>query len=97
LRALYVFYFRRVLPAIGRAVSKQRDAYTYLPESVLAFPGPDALAHRLAAAGFGDVGYELLTGGICVLHHGTRYPARPDRGDRDARGARARRSPRVGR
>src|SRR3989449_443119 len=34
LRALYLFYFRRVLPAIGRAVSKHRDAYTYLPESV---------------------------------------------------------------
>src|SRR5204862_4320567 len=33
LRALYLFYFRRVLPAIGRAVSKHRDAYTYLPES----------------------------------------------------------------
>src|SRR6266702_4750518 len=39
LRALYLFYFRRVLPAIGRAVSKHRDAYSYLPESVLEFPG----------------------------------------------------------
>jgi len=72
LRALYLFYFRRVLPAIGRAVSKHRDAYTYLPESVLEFPEPDALARRLAAAGFSDVGYELLTGGICAVHHGTR-------------------------
>src|SRR2546430_11288816 len=43
-RSLYLFYFRRVLPAIGRAVSKHRDAYTYLPESVLAFPEPAALA-----------------------------------------------------
>ena len=72
LRALYLFYFRRVLPAIGRAVSKHTDAYTYLPESVLAFPGPDALAARLARGGFRDVGYELLTGGICAVHHGTR-------------------------
>jgi demethylmenaquinone methyltransferase/2-methoxy-6-polyprenyl-1,4-benzoquinol methylase len=61
-----------VLPAIGRAVSKHTDAYTYLPESVLAFPEPDALATRLAGAGFHDVGYELLTGGICAIHHGTR-------------------------
>src|SRR5207302_1667886 len=61
-----------LVPLLARAVSKHRDAYTYLPESVLEFPDPDALAHRLAAAGFGDVGYELLTGGICVLHHGTR-------------------------
>src|SRR5216117_1062639 len=72
LRALYLFYFRRVLPAIGRAVSKHRDAYTYLPESVLDFPDPDAFARRLEAAGFSKVGYEILTGGICALHHGTR-------------------------
>jgi len=72
LRALYLFYFRRILPAIGRAVSKHRDAYTYLPESVLNFPDPDALSHRLEAAGFRDVRYDLLTGGICALHRGTR-------------------------
>ena len=72
LRALYLFYFRRVLPAIGRAVSKHREAYTYLPESVAAFPSPEALAERLVAAGFQDVGYELRTGGICAIHYGTR-------------------------
>src|SRR2546422_503604 len=71
-RALYLFYFRRVLPAIGRAVSKHRDAYAYLPESVLAFPEPAALARRLAAAGFRDVSWELLTSGICAVHHGAR-------------------------
>ena len=72
LRALYLFYFRRILPAIGRLVSKHRDAYTYLPESVLAFPEPEALAQRLRAAGFARVGFERLTGGICALHYGTR-------------------------
>lgn len=72
LRAAYLFYFRRILPAIGRLVSKHRDAYTYLPESVLAFPEPDALARRLAAAGFSGVAFDLLTGGICAVHHGTR-------------------------
>jgi len=72
LRAAYLFYFRRVLPAIGRAVSKHRDAYTYLPESVLEFPAPEALARRLEHAGFSGVGFELLTGGICAVHHGTR-------------------------
>ena len=72
LRAAYLFYFRRILPAIGRWVSKHRDAYTYLPESVLAFPDPDALARRFAAAGFSDVTFDLLTGGICAVHHGTR-------------------------
>jgi len=72
LRAAYLFYFRRLLPLIGRAVSKHTDAYTYLPESVLHFPSPDGLARRLEAAGFRDVGFELLSGGICALHHGTR-------------------------
>ena len=47
LRAAYLFYFRRVLPVVGRAVSKHTDAYTYLPESVLEFPDPEALAARL--------------------------------------------------
>ncbi len=72
LRALYLFYFRCVLPAIGRAVSKHRDAYTYLPESVLAFPDPKAFAGRLRVAGFQAVGYDIVSGGICAIHHGTR-------------------------
>lgn len=72
LRAAYLFYFRHVLPSVGRVVSKHTDAYTYLPESVLAFPDPEALAARLQAAGFRDVGFALLSGGICALHHGTR-------------------------
>jgi demethylmenaquinone methyltransferase/2-methoxy-6-polyprenyl-1,4-benzoquinol methylase len=65
-------YFKRILPAIGRLVSKHRDAYTYLPESVLAFPEPEALSHRIAAAGFSRVAFERLTGGICAVHHATR-------------------------
>jgi demethylmenaquinone methyltransferase/2-methoxy-6-polyprenyl-1,4-benzoquinol methylase len=72
LRAAFLFYFRRVLPLIGRAVSKHRDAYTYLPESVQTFPEPEALAARMRAAGFSSVRFELLAGGICALHHGTR-------------------------
>jgi demethylmenaquinone methyltransferase / 2-methoxy-6-polyprenyl-1,4-benzoquinol methylase len=72
LRAAYLFYFRHVLPMVGRAVSKHTDAYTYLPESVLAFPDPEGLAARLAVAGFHDVASERLTGGICALTYGTR-------------------------
>jgi demethylmenaquinone methyltransferase/2-methoxy-6-polyprenyl-1,4-benzoquinol methylase len=72
LRAVFLFYFRRVLPTVGRAVSKHTDAYSYLPESVLAFPDPEALARKLQAVGFTDVGYDLLSGGICALHYGTR-------------------------
>ena len=72
LRGLYFFYFRRVLPLVGRLVSKHRNAYSYLPESVLAFPGPDDLKGRMERAGFSSVGYQLLMGGICAIHVGTR-------------------------
>jgi demethylmenaquinone methyltransferase / 2-methoxy-6-polyprenyl-1,4-benzoquinol methylase len=72
LRALYLCYFRRILPLIGRFVSKHRDAYSWLPASVLAFPDPDALGDRIQDAGFKDASYELLLGGICALHVGIR-------------------------
>lgn len=72
LRGLYFFYFRHMLPTIGRLVSKHTSAYTYLPESVLAFPGPDELAARLGASGFDQVSYRLMLGGICAIHVGTR-------------------------
>jgi len=71
LRALYLFYFRRVLPLIGRIVSKHMDAYSYLPDSVLQFPTPEALAERMSLAGFADVGYERLTLGVAAVHWGT--------------------------
>jgi len=71
-RALYLLYFRRLLPLVGRAVSGHPTAYSYLPASVSAFPAPDALLTRLRAAGFRDSGYSLLTGGIAALHWGTR-------------------------
>ncbi|HSJ24777.1 MAG TPA: ubiquinone/menaquinone biosynthesis methyltransferase [Longimicrobiales bacterium] len=71
-RGLYLFYFRRVLPLVGRVVSKHGSAYTYLPESVLRFPEPPELAERMGAAGFADVKWEALTGGIVAIHTGVR-------------------------
>ena len=72
MKALYLAYFRRILPLVGRLVSKHTTAYTYLPESVLHFPAPAALAERMAQAGFTDVTYQTLFGGICALHSGVR-------------------------
>jgi demethylmenaquinone methyltransferase/2-methoxy-6-polyprenyl-1,4-benzoquinol methylase len=72
LRALYFVYFRRLLPLVGRLVSKHRNAYSYLPESVLAFPGPVELAGLLERTGFTEVRYRLLAGGICAVHVGAR-------------------------
>jgi len=69
-RAAYLFYFRRVLPLVGRVVSGHPWAYTYLPESVSGFPGPEDLAALFAREGFSSVGWKLLTGGIAALHWG---------------------------
>jgi len=71
-RGLYLFYFLRVLPAVGKIVSKHGTAYTYLPESVRQFPAPPELAARMERAGFADVGWKALSGGIAALHWGTR-------------------------
>jgi demethylmenaquinone methyltransferase/2-methoxy-6-polyprenyl-1,4-benzoquinol methylase len=68
LRGLYLLYFRRLLPLIGRAVSKHRNAYTYLPASVLEFPSPSELAALLEKSGFTTVEWETLTGGIVAIH-----------------------------
>jgi demethylmenaquinone methyltransferase/2-methoxy-6-polyprenyl-1,4-benzoquinol methylase len=72
LRRLYQFYFRRVLPRIGRMISKHTNAYTWLPESTQAFPGPQELARRMERGGFRDVRYELFLGGVTALHVGTK-------------------------
>jgi demethylmenaquinone methyltransferase / 2-methoxy-6-polyprenyl-1,4-benzoquinol methylase len=71
-RALYFFYFLRVLPLVGRLVSKHGSAYSYLPESVLQFPEPRELTTRMERSGFRDVQWKMLTGGIAALHWGVR-------------------------
>ena len=68
--ALYNFYSRRILPVIGGAISGSRDAYTYLPESVRKFPKAPELVEMMQRAGFAEVEFEYLTGGIVALHLG---------------------------
>ena len=72
LRALYLFYFRRLLPLVGRLVSGHPTAYDYLPSSVMEFPAPPALRAKLEAAGFVRCDWHLLTGGIAAVHWGER-------------------------
>jgi demethylmenaquinone methyltransferase/2-methoxy-6-polyprenyl-1,4-benzoquinol methylase len=67
-RGAYLFYFRHVLPLIGRMISKHGTAYDYLPASVLEFPAPAELAKRMRAAGFSDVRWKVLSGGIAAVH-----------------------------
>ena len=71
-RALYLLYFERVLPRIGRLVSKHMSAYDWLPASTRVFPSPAELARHITSAGFADVRYRLLMGGITALHVGVR-------------------------
>ncbi len=68
--ALYGFYSRRVLPLLGDLISGDRGAYRYLPASVRRFPSPEELAADMHHAGFTDVTFELMSGGIVALHLG---------------------------
>lgn len=77
LGAGYRFYFRWVLPAVGRLVSGHPTAYRYLPESVANFPIEEALAARVRAAGFDNVRWQSLSFGIAAIHVGER-PRSPE-------------------
>jgi demethylmenaquinone methyltransferase/2-methoxy-6-polyprenyl-1,4-benzoquinol methylase len=68
--ALYEFYSLRVLPKVGGFISGDPAAYSYLQASVEKFPGAEELAYRMEAAGFGDVSFDRMTGGIVALHTG---------------------------
>ena len=72
MRGAFLFYFQHILPRVGRLVSHHSNAYNWLPESVLAFPTPPALGERMTRAGFHDVTWDLLLGGVCAVHVGTR-------------------------
>jgi demethylmenaquinone methyltransferase/2-methoxy-6-polyprenyl-1,4-benzoquinol methylase len=71
-RRLYLSYLMRALPAVARLVSSNPDAYTYLAESIRAWPDQRGLASRLTAAGWHRPRWRNLTGGIVALHHAVR-------------------------
>jgi demethylmenaquinone methyltransferase/2-methoxy-6-polyprenyl-1,4-benzoquinol methylase len=72
LRPVFNLYFTKVLPWIGRVVSGSQSAYSYLPASVQKFPDQSQLSLLMEQAGFVQVGYENLSGGIAALHMGRR-------------------------
>jgi demethylmenaquinone methyltransferase / 2-methoxy-6-polyprenyl-1,4-benzoquinol methylase len=72
LDALYDFYSFNVIPALGRAVTQDAEAYRYLVESIRRFPRPGAFADMMRAAGFRRVSFQRMTGGIVALHSGWR-------------------------
>jgi demethylmenaquinone methyltransferase/2-methoxy-6-polyprenyl-1,4-benzoquinol methylase len=66
--ALYRFYFHRVLPWVGRAVSRDAGAYAYLPRSVEEFPAPERFEAMLLGAGFAEVKTRRLTFGVAYIY-----------------------------
>ena len=71
-RTVYTEYLMRALPAVARRVSSNPDAYVYLAESIRAWPDQAALAEQLREAGWCDVQWRNLSGGIVALHRATR-------------------------
>jgi len=69
LAPFYRLWFDAVVPLLGKLLPGG-SAYTYLPASVRRFPGPEDLADLMRAAGFADVRFRLLAGGIVALHVG---------------------------
>jgi demethylmenaquinone methyltransferase/2-methoxy-6-polyprenyl-1,4-benzoquinol methylase len=67
----FSLWFDRIVPLLG-ALSDEPEAYSYLPESVRTFPEPEPLAAKIDAAGFEEIRWLLLAGGIIAIHSATR-------------------------
>jgi demethylmenaquinone methyltransferase/2-methoxy-6-polyprenyl-1,4-benzoquinol methylase len=71
-RAVYNFYFRSILPFVGKLFSKDKSAYSYLPDSVFRFPDNEKFLALLARAGFSDTHQVKLTGGVASIYTGLK-------------------------
>jgi demethylmenaquinone methyltransferase/2-methoxy-6-polyprenyl-1,4-benzoquinol methylase len=72
LRPFINFHLHVIIPTLGRLIAGASDAYTYLPDSTEGFLPAEALAERLRAAGFREVGFKRLMFGTMALHWGTK-------------------------
>ncbi len=72
LEKVYDAYSFKILPAIGATVAGDREAYQYLAESIRRFPPQDDFSEMIRAAGFGQVSYDNLSGGIAAIHSAWR-------------------------
>lgn len=75
IKQLFGLYFKHIMPTVGKWVSKDPAAYTYLPESVQAFPEGEAFLDEMRKAGFVDVKAKSLTGGIATIYTGRKPQA----------------------
>jgi demethylmenaquinone methyltransferase / 2-methoxy-6-polyprenyl-1,4-benzoquinol methylase len=73
-RNLYDFYSFRIMPFVSFVFLGSREPFTYLPESIRLFPGPDKFSQSLEKVGFRNVSYRMLTNGIAAIHRGDKMP-----------------------
>jgi demethylmenaquinone methyltransferase/2-methoxy-6-polyprenyl-1,4-benzoquinol methylase len=73
-RQAYDLYLTRLLPLVARTVASGKDAYRYLAESIVDWPDQRTLGRQLRSAGWTDVAYRNLSGGVVALHRATRPP-----------------------
>lgn len=72
MKQLFFLYSKIVMPLIGKLISKDNSAYTYLPDSIRAFPQGEVMQQAIRDAGFSDVYFKRLTFGICTLYVATK-------------------------
>lgn len=72
MKQLFILYSKAVMPLIGKLLSKDTSAYTYLPESIRAFPQGEVMQQAILNAGFNRVRFQRLTFGICTLYVATK-------------------------
>lgn len=72
MKQMTAFYYRFILPLIGRLFSKDKRAYTYLPESIQAFPEGEKFLAMMKKSGFSDVSWQPLTFGIASIYVGRK-------------------------
>ena len=70
IKQLFAFYFKYIMPTIGNLLSKDSSAYTYLPESVMAFPEGEDLLNEMGKVGFKNLRQKKLTAGIASIYIG---------------------------
>lgn len=72
IKQLFAFYSKNIIPILGKSISKDSNAYSYLPESVAAFPEGKNFENILAKVGYKDISSTLVSGGIATIYAGTK-------------------------
>ena len=72
IKQLFAFYSNNIIPILGKSISKDSNAYTYLPESVAAFPEGKDFENILTKVGYKEISSTLVSGGIATIYAGTK-------------------------